>query len=156
MRLHPISPVPGRLPWRRCGVLVLAVAALAFAACGDDGGTGNAGTGDQVPLPPVTSGPASAVGPGISIAEAIAFGSAELLLVNGLIVATQDQIRFCSVLLESYPPQCGGNSLRVEGLDLTTLQGLSSAGGVTWSDQPVQLLGLVQNGVISVSATAIG
>lgn len=155
MRLHLRSSLTGRPPWRRYGVLVIAVTVLALAACGDDNGAGN-GTPPEGPLPPVTSGPVSAVGPGIGIAEAIALNSTEPLLVNGAIVATAEEIRFCSALLESYPPQCGGDSLRVEGLDLTTLEGLTSAGGVTWSDQPVQLLGLVQDGMITVNPTALG
>lgn len=155
MRLHLRSASTGGPPWRRYGVLVIAVTALTLAACGDDNGAGN-GTPPEGPLPPVTSGPVSAVGPGISIAEAIAFGPAEPLLVNGFIVATQDQVRFCSALFESYPPQCGGDSLRVEGLDLATIEGLTTAEGVTWSDQPIQLLGSVQDGVITVSATALG
>lgn len=153
---HLKSSVHGGLTQRRCCALALAVAALAFAACGDGSSTANDAAGGEAPSPPVTAGPTSAVGPGITIAEAIAANSPELLLVNGAIVATESETRLCAALLESYPPQCGGDSLRVNGLDLTTLEGLSSAGGVTWADQPVQILGVVRDGVITVSTTVIG
>ena len=76
------------------------------------------------------------------------------LLVNGHLHVQNNQVRLCEVLAESLPPQCGGGILVVKGLDLTTLDGLSSAGSVTWSDQPVQVLGTVKGEVLTVSETA--
>ena len=41
----------------------------------------------------------------------------------------------------------------VEGLDLATMDGLTTEGSVTWSDQPVQLLGTVEGEVLTVTVT---
>ncbi len=38
----------------------------------------------------------------------------------------------CELLAESSPPQCGGASLVVEGLDLGTMEGLTTNQNVTW------------------------
>ena len=64
-----------------------------------------------------------------------------------------DEVRLCETLAESFPPQCGGRSLVVTGLDLMTMDGLSSEGSVTWSDQPVQVLGSVEGEVLFVVGT---
>ena len=65
--------------------------------------------------------------------------------------------QLCEVLLESFPPQCGGLRLVVENLDLGTIVGLQTATResvpVTWSNQPMQLLGTVSDGVLTVSDT---
>ena len=63
-------------------------------------------------------------------------------------------VRFCSVLAESYPPQCAGESLRIEGLDLSQLEDLQEAGGVTWSNQ-TQLLGELDGETLKVSQNVI-
>jgi len=103
-----------------------------------------------------TSPPSSAMGPGISIADALASDSDQPLLVNGAIVATTTDVRLCEVLLESYPPQCGGDYLIVEGLDLSTIDGLEEASGVSWTDFAFQLLGTVQDGVLTVNSLTSG
>ena len=122
-------------------LVLLAVATIASviaAACGDDDGG-------------LDSGPISGVGPGISIAEALASNLDGPLLVNGHLHVQNDQALLCELLAESFPPQCGGRSLTVEGLDLTTMAGLTSEGPVTWSDQPVQVLGTVEGEVLTVA-----
>jgi hypothetical protein len=119
---------------------LMLLASLAFAACGSDGDTEPAGS--------------AAPGPGISIEEALAADADEPLLVNGNLLVEGDDVRFCSALAESFPPQCGGASLRVEGLDLGQLEGLTSARDVTWTDRPIQLLGTVGDGVLTVAGNA--
>ena len=58
--------------------------------------------------------------------------------VSGFFLATGDSAQLCSVVMESYPPQCGGSTLRLtgqipadvlDGLDKTTEPGLNQA---TW------------------------
>ena len=120
---------------------VVTVASLAVAACGDDDGD-------------LDSGPISGVGSGISIGQAINSNLTGPLLINGLLHVQNGQVRLCETLAESFPPQCGGRSLVVAGLDLTTMAGLSSGGSVTWSDQPVQVLGLVEGELLLVAGTA--
>ena len=128
-------------------ILVLAVATIvsAFAAaCGDDNG--------QLTPGPISSG----VGPGLSIDEALTSNLAGPLLINGHLHAQDGQVRLCELLAESFPPQCGGTVLVVQGLDLTTMNGLTSDGSVTWSDQLVQVLGTVESEVLTVAGTASG
>ena len=128
--------------------------ALAMTACGGNGASGEPGG-----TPPSTGAPIP--GGGLSIDEAIASTLEGPLMVKGSIVAPEGEpVRLCSALLESYPPQCGGSSLVVEGLDLETLEGLTSTDDpslaqVSWSEAEVSVLGHVENGVITVSEIAL-
>jgi hypothetical protein len=70
--------------------------------------------------------------------------------VTGLLVAAGDDVRLCEVLLESFPPQCGGDSIEVRGLDLTAIAGLQTAGDVSWTDDEVTLTGVLASGVLEV------
>ena len=117
--------------------LAVLLAVALFAGCG----------GDDEPDQPA----AHADGPGISIDEALGSDLDEPLLVNGNLLAQGNDVRLCSALAESFPPQCGGSSLQVEGLKLDELDGLISEGDVSWSDRPIQLLGVVSDGKLDVS-----
>ncbi len=134
-------------------ILVLALVALtvALAACGSD----DQANDRSVDTP--SGGPTSGVGPGISVADALRISTGQPLLVNGILFATDEQVQLCEVLMESFPPQCGGLRLVVENLDLGTIAGLQTATReslpVTWSNQPIQLLGTVSDGVLTVSDT---
>jgi hypothetical protein len=95
--------------------------------------------------------PSSATdGPGISIEEALSADSGDELLVNGNLLAQNGEVRLCSALAESFPPQCGGASLVVEGLELDEVEGLVTEGEVSWTDRPIQLLGTVEDGLLTV------
>ena len=95
---------------RTISLFAAVLAALALAGCGDSEDDAAGGAGTSVPQ---TSG--LGAGPGISIEEAIAADTDELLLVNGNLLADGDEVRLCYALAESFPPQCGGPSLVVEG-----------------------------------------
>jgi hypothetical protein len=132
-------------------LLLLPLAVLAFAACG--------GSADVEPQPTPTQPPATAgigMGPGISIEKAIASDLEGPLLVNGNLLAEGGEIRFCDALAESFPPQCAGPRLRVEGLKLEEVDGLVSEGEVAWTDRPIQLLGDVEGDTLVVSTTSLG
>ncbi len=130
-------------------ILAMVVVSVTFAACGGDDSaddqSGDTALGDS----------ASAVGPGISVADALESSSDQPLLVNGMLVATTELVQLCEVLMESFPPQCGGLRLVVQNLDLGSIAGLQTATResqpVTWSNQPIQLLGRVSDGVLTVS-----
>lgn len=66
--------------------------------------------------------------------------------------AATDQMRLCDLVLESLPPQCGRVFLQVEGLDADRNDfeplGLRERAGVTWSESPVLLDGVVTEGVL--------
>jgi hypothetical protein len=136
--MKPIALVP-----------TLLVAAF-FAACGGNSDSG--ADGGSTPAPPQVSG--LGAGPGISIEEALASDSDEQLLVNGNLLASGNDVRFCYALGESFPPSCSGPSLRVEGLKLAEVDGLVTEGDVRWTDRPIQLLGTVADGVLTVSQNA--
>ena len=69
--------------------------------------------------------------------------------MNGWVYARGGEVRFCDAVAESYPPQCPGVSLLVEGLKLEEVDGLQRASGVAWSER-TQLLGVVQDGKLTV------
>lgn len=138
--------------WKQVSLAGL-VAVVAFAvACGGDDEI------DAPSSPPDDSGAASSVamGPGLTIAEAKASELDGPLLVNGFLVAVGDRVQLCSTLLESFPPQCGGESLVVEGLDLASVNGTQTEGDTTWTSDAIQLLGEVEDGVITVSQMSSG
>lgn len=130
--------------------LLLPLAVLALAACGG----GDEEVEPQPAQPPATAG--IGAGPGISIEEAMASDLEGPLLVNGSLLAEGDEIRLCDALAESFPPQCAGPQLRVEGLNLDEVDGLVREGEVAWTDRPIQLLGAVEDDRLVVSTTAIG
>jgi hypothetical protein len=74
--------------------------------------------------------------------------------VSGNLLALGEEIRLCSALAESFPPQCGGASLLVEGLSLGDVDGLITEGDVSWTDRPIELLGVVADGTLTVSENA--
>ena len=125
-------------------VLLTACASTGDATSTDPGSTGSGpggGGGDADGI--LTISPGSAVGPGVSIEEAIGNGGGEPLLVNGAVFVDPDgRVLLCDAIAESFPPQCGGMRLEVRGLDLSSLPDLEQANGVRWAEQ-VQLLGNV-------------
>jgi hypothetical protein len=122
--------------------------ALAVAACGSDD--------TAEPAPPQQQPPTAGLGagPGISIDEAIALRSPEPVLVNGWVYARGDEVRLCDAIAESYPPQCPGVSLLVEGLKLEEVDGLQREGDVAWSER-TQLLGVVADGKLKLGENAV-
>jgi hypothetical protein len=135
---------------RTLALIAMLAAAAALAGCGgDDVAADDAASG---PTMPQTSG--LGAGPGIAIDDALSSGSDEMLLVNGNLLAQDGEVRLCSALAESFPPQCGGASLVVAGLKLEEVDGLITEGDVSWTDRPIQLLGVVGDGTLTVSENA--
>ena len=136
-------------------LLSLAIGAALVACTGPAPGSDDTSGGSSGPGGDDSAG--LGAGPGISIDEAIDSTLDGPLLVNGYIVAEEGgEVRFCSALMESYPPQCGGSSLIVEGLNLEEVDALESAQGVSWTSADTQLLGTVEDGVLKVSTDSQG
>lgn len=138
------------------GVVVGALAVGVGACGGTDVG--------QQPAPGEATGAAPSAGAaipggGLSIQEAIDSPLAGPLMVAGFVVAAPDgSVRLCAVLAESFPPQCGGASLALKGLDLETVEGLvrdAADPGRAWTQTQVSLLGEIEDGVMTVSQTSI-
>lgn len=73
--------------------------------------------------------------------------------VVGFLVDDGTTIRLCEALAESFPPQCGGASVPVDGYDGLGLP-LSSEGDVTWTDVSVEIAGEMIDGTLV--ATEVG
>lgn len=117
--------------------------ALMLTACGENGTVSD----------DVTQ---SGVGPGISVAEAIEGDFDVPVLVNGyLFVDAEGEVTLAEMVLESYPPQPGGATLEVEGIDLSQVE-LESDQGMSWTDNTIQVLGTVADGKLVVDARASG
>jgi hypothetical protein len=71
--------------------------------------------------------------------------------VRGFLIADRDTVRICGLVLESLPPQCGGEILIVEGADLSTMPGLDTARDVTFSRDLITIEGTINGDVLTVS-----
>ena len=83
--------------------------------------------------------------PSYTVAEAIAEpGQPGIpIIVDGYVLIEPDGSGwYCQTLTDSSPPQCAGERLAFDGLDLMGEAGLEELDGVRWSEQ-VQLLGEV-------------
>ena len=87
---------------------------------------------------------ATASGPGVTVAEALRSDTDQPLLVNGALFIDADGTgRLCDALMESFPPQCGGDRVIVEGLEEASIADLQEEGAIRWSEG-VQLLGRIE------------
>jgi len=94
---------------RLVGLLIIGSLVLAACSGAEDGGSD----------PTVGVSPGSAMGPGISIKDALTADSGQPLLVNGFLFVEEDgTVTLASLMAESLPPIPGGDQLVVEGLDL--------------------------------------
>jgi len=85
---------------------LVAALALVVAGCGsDEGGTSDDGASAGAAIP----------GGGLTIQEALETTAEGPLVVAGYLIEQGGELRLCSAILESYPPQCGEPSLEVRG-----------------------------------------
>ena len=111
---------------------------MLLAACGT---TLPAPSGEPVLV--VTDGVVE--GPGLSVADALDHQATDdIVTVSGALFVNADgTVILCDAIAESFPPQCGGERIRVEGLDLAAVPGLQTEGDVSWAEG-VTLLGSVE------------
>ena len=69
--------------------------------------------------------------------------------VSGFLIADRDgNTRLCSALLESFPPQCGGDRIDLLGLDASSVpntstpQGSSEIRTARWTNSPITVTGI--------------
>lgn len=151
-------------------VAILLLGGVLVAACGNDDATDGAAEAPPVSEPVVSDGlplagdddatfPAG-MGPGISVAEALASTLDGPLLVNGYVFVYADgTVVLADVIAESFPPQPAGASVPVEGLDLMQIpltEGPTDAeiAITAWTDIPVQILGEIVDGVLVGNSVA--
>lgn len=114
----------------RTSVVVVALAAAVAVGCG---GGGDVGTPDESPL---------------TVADAVDAGDGPAT-VRGFLLADAAGARLCGSSLESFPPQCGEPSLRVEGVDVAALADAETEGAVSWVDDAT-LVGTLRDGALVV------
>lgn len=128
---------------------VLLITTLAAAACGDD---------DADTTTSTTSGPGAggrvAVGPPVSVADALASTLDGPILVTGFVFVLADgSMVLADAIAESFPPQPAGATLTVVGFDLEGMTGVQTApagSAITqWVDVPVEVLGTVDGAVLT-------
>ena len=109
----------------------LIVACLVLAACSAQppADTPTSPTADEWTLVVTDGDPGDQ--PGISVADAFTHGPTDdIVLVTGALFVNADgTVLLCDAIAESFPPQCGGNRIAVEGLDLASVADLQEEGG---------------------------
>ena len=143
------------MPWPLRLIPVVIALVLGLAACAAPGGSGEEPVDDRdTPAPNGDGDPAAdgvlvieggvADGPGITIDSALEQAGGEFpLLVNGaLFIEAGGDVWLCEAIAESFPPQCAGDRLRVEGLDPSGFPDLQEAGDLRWLDS-TQVFGRV-------------
>lgn len=110
------SPSPRSLSAR---IIVLAtVLVVAAAACAGSGAVPDPSAPGGSPTPGGTPSAAPSNGPVIDIPGLVGAGTdhdGALVTVRGFFLADGTTARFCDAVLESYPPQCGGTVLALDG-----------------------------------------
>ena len=126
--------------------LAVALLSLLLTACGSTGddpsaSAGGDPTGDPVLV--IADGPIT--DPGMSVADALGHRATDdLVTVSGALFVDGDgTVRLCDAIAESFPPQCGGERIVVQGLDLDAVAGLETEGDVSWAEG-VTLFGSVE------------
>lgn len=130
---------------------VLAITLIGLAAC-EGGGVGDSVSSTSTQAPVV----GNAVGPGISVGEALANDSGQPLLVNGYLFAdTEGTVTLASEVAESFPPQPAGDQVVVQGLNLQDYE-LTESEGRAWTEDQIQVLGVLDGSTLHVSNTLSG
>jgi hypothetical protein len=126
---------------------LVAVALLAsISACGGDAGEiPSASAGGQPGEPVLVIADGGISEPGMSVADALGHRATDdLVTVSGaLFVDADGTVRLCDAIAESFPPQCGGERIVVQGLDLDAIANLQTEGDVSWAEG-VTLFGSVE------------
>jgi hypothetical protein len=104
-------------------------------------------TGGDDPVAPTPGSNASAssgmVIEALSITEALSYQGSEPIAVEGYIVRTSVLSQLCEALAESYPPQCGGESITITNPDATDAFPLVEERDLQWSPELVTVVGAV-------------
>ncbi len=87
--------------------------------------------------------------PATSIGQALKAADGSEITVNGFFFADKDgNTRLCSGLLESYPPQCGGDQIELLGFDASSVpdtsipQRPSEIATARWTDRQIAVTGI--------------
>lgn len=93
---------------------------------------------------------------GLTVSDALTTDASGVIAVQGFLFDDGSGPVLCEVLAESFPPQCGGASVAVEGHEEAVDVPIVSEQGVTWTDQPLVLFGEIVDGTLVVDPTVLG
>ncbi len=122
-------------------VFVAAALIALLAACSEPAAVPPGASGDPVLV--IADG--GITEPGMSVTDALGHRATDdLVTVTGhLFVDADGTVRLCDAIAESFPPQCGGDRILVQGLDLDAVANLQTEGDVSWAEG-VTLFGSVE------------
>ena len=129
----------------RMHLLAFVTLTAVLSGCGALGISDNpTGGGGDEPVLVIAEGDPD-LGRGLSVAEAMTHRATDdLVTVSGaLFIDADGTVRLCDAIAESFPPQCGGERILVEGLDAESIAGLQTEGEVSWAEG-VTLFGSVE------------
>lgn len=86
----------------------------------------------------------------LTVRQAVEAPTGATVTVRGHVIATAGGTVLAEMLAESYPPQPGGATLPVQGVDVQALDGVEQAGDTTWTTDQHALTGQVRDGVLHV------
>lgn len=114
--------------------VAISLLALVLVGCADPG-TPLASSAGTDPVLVIADGDPD-VGSGLSVEQALTHRATDdLVSVAGtLFVGADGTVLLCDAIAESFPPQCGGQRIVVEGLDLDTIANLQREGNVSWAE----------------------
>lgn len=92
----------------------------------------------------------------VTIADLLDGGPGFPVTVHGFVVAEGTDFQLCELLAESFPPQCGGLSIPIGGVEQVQVGEFASEGAVSWIDAPVSLYGEVVDGVFVLVESSDG
>ena len=83
------------------------------------------------------------------ISQALAAAEGSETSASGFLIADRDGlVRLCSQLLESFPPQCGGDRIDLPGFDASSVPGTQRAQvtndiqTLIWTNDPISITGI--------------
>ncbi len=145
----PVNDDPGATPPAAAG------ACLVDEPDCDDLGQLPAGEDLPPSLEPGTSS-GMVVDGGISVSEAVVGDYGGVVAVRGFLLDDGSGWRLCDALAESFPPQCGGDSLAITGHEELVDVPFLTEQGVTWTDMTVTVLGEIVGGTLVVDPAVSG
>ena len=91
----------------------------------------------------------------LSISDAVDHHGSDVIAVMGYVVIDTGSARLCASLAESFPPQCGGDSVTITNPDATSQLPLIEEGSTQWSEEQVIVLGRMSGEVFTIDPTSI-
>lgn len=138
MRLRLFSP------------LIALFFATTFVACGSEPGIAGpnaTGRGTIQSTVPALDRP-------MTIAEALKTSEPGPASISGFLFSTSSGMVMAESILESFPPQPGGRTLIVVGVDPASFE-MDTANEVSWTNSVVEVSGTVDSGVLYVDGSDV-